>query len=110
MQKRTWQGAVDECCARGGYLATFLDPDFDELIKKAANKTSPTIGEVTPAPSVVYQDADISNVWVGAVDSNSEGNIVWCLPGGGNLSIKSPLSSEVFTSFACYFEAVKFDS
>jgi hypothetical protein len=39
---------VEKCCACGGYLATFLDPDFDRLIMKAAaefagNKSNPLI-------------------------------------------------------------------
>lgn len=25
---RTWESASDECCARGGQLATFLDQDL----------------------------------------------------------------------------------
>jgi hypothetical protein len=25
--------ASDKCCAHGGYLATFVDPDFDAMLK-----------------------------------------------------------------------------
>jgi hypothetical protein len=97
VQQRTWQEAVDECCLRGGYLATFLDPYFDDLIINYAASQSKTM--VDFYTSLIYhlisRLLSTQQVWVGATDSASEKNIIWCEPGGGNVSINSPLLRKV---------------
>ena len=42
-QQRTWQEAADECCARGGYLASFLDQDIDDMLLIAIKKRNALI-------------------------------------------------------------------
>jgi hypothetical protein len=101
VQQRTWQEAEDECCLRGGYLATFLDPFSDVLIIKYAAEQSKTMIEFYTSLIYIirYRGYFPQQVWVGGMYSASEENIVWCEPGGGNVSYKSPLSRKVLNTF-----------
>lgn len=48
-----------------------------------------------PENFVIFKVNNNSHIWVGATDSASEGNTVWCEPNGDNEPIHSQLSSVV---------------
>lgn len=92
---RTWEDASDECCARGGHLATFLDQDFVEEFQKCTFKRTSKFWLVYIRQFSVIIEVD--DYWIGALSVvPGTYKTVWCVPGENDVSDdKSPLDSMV---------------
>lgn len=99
VQLRTWKGASDDCCARGGHLITFPDTDIQDLVMKRIGKKETKILFYFSI-STLCPGKEPNTFWVGAIKSPNSAGIsepMWCFPGENDaVSYKSPFTAVVY--------------